>query len=207
MTFAQRMGVLAVGVIIVAGAGAYYEHGVVGNLGNTGNAGKSAPKEVPAHLKMAYQQAASRAADDTPTRPDFTINDLSGQPVSPARWDGQVVLYNFWAAWCPPCRREIPVFNEVREFYQDDGFEVVGIAIDEQAAVEKFLSGLGDIDYPQLISVDDGMQVLAEYGNASGGLPYSVLVDRQKRIRYVKQGELEKGELIAQLEALLSEAP
>lgn len=205
MSFKRRMGVLVVAVAAVAGVGAYYEHRLPAD-----SMAPPAKTQVPPHTAMAHYQAAlhaTRAAAATsPRRPDFTINTLNGEPVSPSRWDGRIVLYNFWAAWCPPCRREIPVFNEVRDFYHDDGFEVVGIAIDERDAVTEFLAGLGDISYPQLIGVDTGMQAMAEYGNKSGGLPYSVLVDQQGRIRYVKQGELRKGDLIQQIGILLAEA-
>ena len=138
-------------------------------------------------------------------RPDYSLRDLSGQPVSGSTWDGRIVLLNFWAAWCPPCRREIPAFSEVREFYHEDGFEVVGIAIDDLDSVKKFLADMKTIHYPQLIGMDDATQLMQELGNKRGGLPFSVLVDRGGAVRFVKSGELEKNTLIEKVEALLGE--
>lgn len=183
MTFGRRTGLLTAALVLVASGGAYYEH-----------------------VTCAARDEPAPTADAR-LRPDFMIPDLEGRPTGPGQWDGKVVLYNFWAAWCPPCRREIPVFNEVREFYREDGFEVVGVAIDDREAVVKFLDGLGDVAYPQLIGVAEGTQAMSDFGNAGGGLPYSALVDAQKRVRYVKRGELKKGDLIRELEKLLAEAP
>ena len=171
--------------VLVVGAASYYEH----QLQRAGGSGPAAPG----------------GAGETLTRPAFQLDDLEGRMVPASTWDGQIVLYNFWAAWCPPCRREIPGFNEVREFYRDEGFEVVGIAIDEKEPVTRFLAKLGDIAYPQLIGVTEGSKVMSAFGNAAGGLPYSVLVDRGGVVRYTKRGELTKGELIKQLDQLLGE--
>lgn len=140
-------------------------------------------------------------------RPDFDLEVLAGGRATADEWDGKIVLFNFWAAWCPPCRREIPGFVDVWELYQDQGFEVVGVAIDERDAIEKFLDGLGGARYAQLIGHSDAMAVAAEFGNASGGLPYSALVDRDGLIRFTKQGELSKEALLTELEKLLAGAP
>ncbi len=137
-------------------------------------------------------------------RPDFSLYDLDENYTSVSTWDGKIVLLNFWAAWCPPCRREIPVFNEVREFFHDDGFEVVGIAIDEKEEVLEFLESIPQVQYPQLIGYDDALKVASVLGNQSGGLPYSVLLDRQGTIRYIKAGELDKQTLVSQIEPLLA---
>lgn len=136
-------------------------------------------------------------------RPDFSLYDLDENYVSVSAWDGQIVLLNFWASWCPPCRREIPIFNQVRELFHRDGFEVVGIAIDEKEKVQDFLKSIPDVQYSQLIGYDDALKVASVLGNHSGGLPYSVLMDKQGTIRYIKAGELDKQTLITQIEAIL----
>lgn len=137
-------------------------------------------------------------------RPNFTLKDLGGLPTSADTWDGQVVLINFWAAWCPPCRREIPAFSEVRELYHEDGFEVVGVAIDSLEAVERFLNDL-DVHYPQLIGDQDAITLMHAFGNSGGGLPFSVLLDRGGTVRFTKSGELKKGALMEKVETLLAE--
>lgn len=147
----------------------------------------------------------------TPTKmvgqaqPEFSLFNLQGEMISSSSWAGKVTLINFWASWCPPCRREIPDFAEVHEFYQDQGFEVVGIAVDRKKDVKDFLSKIPQVQYTQLVGSDDAAAVGRRLGNDSGSLPYSVLVDRKGLIRFVKQGELRKTQLLEAVEPLLAE--
>ena len=129
-------------------------------------------------------------ADALP-RPDFSLSDLSGTPRSIDEWDGQVLLVDFWATWCIPCRAEMPTFNELRAKYHGQGFEVIGIAADDLEKVEQFLTEV-PVDFPIVYGdVFDMMDLSAEYGNEYGGLPFNVFVDRQGNIRYVqKPGEV-----------------
>ena len=136
-------------------------------------------------------------------RPDFDLNDFEGKTVSGDAFDGKVVLVNFWASWCPPCRREIPVFHEVREFFHESGFEVIGIAIDELDKAKEFLDAHPKIRYPQLIGYTDAIAIAKSFGNVRGGLPYSVVYDRDGIVRFSKAGELKKEELLNVVEPLL----
>ena len=156
------------------------------------------------HSMQSAERAAHSHALVGSVRPHFSLHDLNENSTPVSNWDGQIVLLNFWAAWCPPCRKEIPIFGEVREHFHDDGFEVVGIAIDDKEKVVAFLESLPEVRYPQLIGYNDALKVAAALGNHSGGLPYSVLVDRSGIIRFIKAGELDKKTLVAQLEALLA---
>jgi peroxiredoxin len=131
-------------------------------------------------------------------RPEFSLTDLQGQAHSITQWDGRVVLVNFWATWCPPCRKEIPAFMDVLNRYRDRGFQIVGIAIDKPKAVTDFINNLG-VNYPQLIGEQDAIEVSQLYGNHYEALPYSVLFDRQGIIRFVKPGELKPNTLESQL--------
>lgn len=135
-------------------------------------------------------------------RPEFSLPDLDGKTLSIKRWDGQVLLINFWATWCPPCLREIPTFVDVLERYRHDGFQIVGIAIDDRQAVSDFLSEL-KTSYPQLIGEQDAVEISQKYGNRYGALPYSVLVDRRGIIRFIQPGELHGEVLEQQLKRLL----
>ena len=135
-------------------------------------------------------------------RPEFSLPDLTGESLSIKRWDGQVLLINFWATWCPPCLREIPTFVEVLERYRHDGFQIIGIAIDDRQAVSEFLNEL-NTNYPQLIGEQDAVEISKKYGNRYGALPYSVLVDRQGIIRFIQPGELHREVLEQQLQRLL----
>ena len=155
------------------------------------------------HLLSAKNSTVATHSLIGTMRPDFSLYDLDENNVSVSTWDGKIVLLNFWAAWCPPCRREIPAFSEVREVFYDDDFEVVGIAIDEKDKVVEFLNSIPNVQYPQLIGYNDALKVASAFGNRSGGLPYSVLVDKQGIIRYIKAGELDKQTLIEQIELIL----
>ena len=165
-------------------------------------------------MEGAYTQALAEARRAfTPSemigqkQPAFVLKNLAGEPTSSERWAGKVLLINFWASWCPPCRREIPAFAEVRDFYHPSGFEVIGVAVDEQEAVEEFLQAMPQVRYPQLIGDADAVAFGRALGNQTGSLPYSVLVDARGVIRFVKYGELDKTTLIEKLEPLLSEKP
>ena len=124
-------------------------------------------------------------------RPDFTLADLSGQTRAISEWDGQVVLLNFWATWCAPCRKEMPELAEVHHAFSAQGFAVVGIAIDTLEPVLAFITELG-IDYPMLIGELDAIQVAQQFGNRLGVLPYSVILDRQGSIILIHAGEIDR---------------
>jgi len=135
-------------------------------------------------------------------RPDYTLGSGSGARISAADFDGKVVLVNFWATWCKPCREEMPMLVELHHAYQDRSFQVVGIALDDVQQAREFASQLG-VDYPILVGATDVMAVIRLYGNLSGVLPYSVLVDRQGIIRWTHLGELKKAELKQRIGELL----
>ena len=132
-----------------------------------------------------YYLVAGAGSGDSSTsgepRPAFALPDLDGEQRSIAEWDGQVVLLNFWASWCPPCRREIPAFIDVQEDYRDQGLRIVGIAIDERQAVVDFTDPMG-VNYPILLGGDEGIGIAESYGNRMGVLPYTVLIDRDGHI-------------------------
>lgn len=121
-------------------------------------------------------------------RPDYTLKDLEGNPRSANEWDGKVVLVNFWATWCPPCLREIPGFIEARKKYDEKGFEIVGIAIDQPKAVARFVKE-HHVTYPILHGQGDATQVSRDYGDDIGALPFSALIDRDGVIRFTHAGE------------------
>ncbi|MDD3518479.1 MAG: TlpA disulfide reductase family protein [Chromatiales bacterium] len=122
-------------------------------------------------------------------RPALALADLEGNTRDIDEWDGQVVLVNFWATWCPPCRREMPTFVEMQERHGERGLTIVAVAIDRLEPVLDFVDGYG-INFPVLIGSTDASQVMQHYGNRFGALPFSVVLDRQGRIRYVQPGEI-----------------
>jgi len=135
----------------------------------------------------AVEETARFIAIAEPTRrPDFVLPDLDGIERSISEWDGMVLLVDFWASWCIPCREEMPAFNALREKYGDQGFEVIGIAADDLDKVQEFIDKI-PIDFPVVYGdVFDTMDLSAEYGNPYGGLPFNVFVDREGIIRFIQ---------------------
>ena len=109
------------------------------------------------------------------------FTDLMGKARTMSEWHGKVVLVNFWATWCAPCREEIPALQKTRAEYLDRGFEVVGIALDRAELARGFAADF-KIDYPVLIGDTNVIDLMRHLGNKSGALPYSVVLDRQGRV-------------------------
>ncbi len=134
-------------------------------------------------------------------RPEFAASDLQGRLRNIGEWDGKVILLNFWATWCPPCKKEIPDFIELQKAYRDKNFQIIGIAIDEDEAVRRFADKLG-INYPIMAVREEAVALSQRYGNIGGNLPYSVFIDQKGEIRATFTGELSKNKVKAILERL-----
>jgi peroxiredoxin len=135
-------------------------------------------------------------------RPDFSMRDLDGATHDVKEWDGKVLVINFWATWCPPCRKEIPAFIQLQEKYGEGGLQFVGIAIEGADSVKEFASKLG-INYPLLAGEREGMEVSRSYGNDIGALPYTVIIRRDGKIAYVQRGEISIEEAEQVIRALI----
>ena len=133
-------------------------------------------------------------------RPEFTLPDLDGRPRRPDEWDGKVLVVNFWATWCAPCREEIPLLIDIER--RRPGVRVIGIAVDRADAVRPFAEELG-IGYPILFDDLQG-STMRRYGNRIGALPFTVITGRDGVVAYVRLGELDATELDRVTEALLS---
>jgi thiol-disulfide isomerase/thioredoxin len=134
--------------------------------------------------------AAPRPIPDTV--PDLKLPDLRGQQKSLRDFLGHPLIINFWATWCAPCRREIPLLQQLRRAYQGDGLTVVGIAVDFRSAVADYVRRQA-IDYPLLIGEDSGLAAAEQFGMQTV-LPFSVFADAQGRIVALKIGELHRDE-------------
>ena len=135
--------------------------------------------------------------------PDFSLQALNGTPLRLSEYKGKVVLVNFWATWCDPCRREIPRFVDLQKKYAHRGFQVVGISLDDDTkAVPPFYQEF-KMNYPVAI----GDEKLAEsFGNVLG-LPVNFLIDRDGRIAARHLGEARFPELENEIRALLRAPP
>jgi len=142
-------------------------------------------------------------ADETMSLANASFADLNGQTRKLAEWSGNVVIVNFWATWCGPCREEIPMFMEARKQYRQTGVEFVGIAIDQVSKVSQYAKDIG-MTYPVLLAEADGLDLLRRLGNRSGGLPYTVVLNRTGVPVRRKLGALHRQELDAMIEAAIS---
>jgi len=113
----------------------------------------------------------------------FTLSDIDGNRVSLADHSGKVVVLNFFADWCPPCRQEIPDFIELEEQYGAQGLSMIGVALVDRSAAKAFSDKIG-INYPILI--DDG-NVSAAYGPIRS-IPTTFVIDREGKIQKVYIG-------------------
>lgn len=134
-------------------------------------------------------------------RPDFSHLDSAGKPVSAADYDGKVLLLNFWASWCGPCVEEMPMLSRLQEAYSAKGLRVLGIALDDPERAMAFAKEMA-LAYPVLVGGADVVVTGRRYGNSSGMLPFSVLIDREGVIRWVHLGLLESEKLEQQIQAL-----
>jgi thiol-disulfide isomerase/thioredoxin len=122
--------------------------------------------------------------------------DLAGRPRRLSEWQGRILVCNFWATWCEPCREEIPLLMATREKYGTKGVEIVGIAIDNAAKVRDYSSSF-NISYPILLAETDGLELMRRLGNGAGGLPYTVVTDRQGGVVHRKLGAFKEADLDA----------
>ena len=133
--------------------------------------------------------------------PPFTLQNLSGVSEDVNQWQGKVRIINFWATWCPPCKREIPHLIELQESYGKQGLQIIGIALDGKEAVNDYVNESG-INYPILLG-DNAIDVSEMLGNDMGILPYTVIVDQVGDITYLRYGEVERSTLESEIKKLL----
>ena len=132
--------------------------------------------------------------------PPFQLEDTDGVLRSLSDWKGQVILLNFWATWCPPCKYEIPDFMEYQTAHEEEGFQIIGIGIDDAAAIREYYDAMG-MNYPVLMATDSRM--MSDWGNREQVLPYSVVIDRTGEIRYIHRGQLDPAVFDAEIKPLI----
>jgi peroxiredoxin len=155
----------------------------------------TAPARPPAPLPDATP------APRMPERlPQIELPGLDGRTHRLAEWTGRPLVVNFWATWCDPCRREIPLLRTLRHERAPEGLEVIGIAVDSADAARTYAAKEG-IDYPVLVGEEGALAAVGAFG-MEPVLPFSVFADRQGRILTLKIGELHRDEAELILERL-----
>lgn len=117
-----------------------------------------------------------------------------GRPFAMADWRGRPVLLNFWATWCPPCVKELPMLSEFAARQDQHGIQVIGLAVDKAEAVNRFLARQ-PVRFPVALAMQAGMGLTRALGNLQGGLPFTVVFDAGGQVRQRKIGELGSEEL------------
>ena len=130
------------------------------------------------------------------------LADLAGQPQSMAQWRGKVLVVNFWATWCAPCREEIPMFVRMQDKYRGQGLQFVGIAIDQVDKVQAFSREFA-INYPILMGGVETVELSRQAGNRIGALPFTLVIDRRGKIAATQLGELKEARLSDMIQPLL----
>jgi len=139
---------------------------------------------------VACEPQQQSAEDQAPVRrPDFSLPDLEGNIRANSEWDGKVVIVNFWATWCPPCLKEIPMFIELQEKYGERGLQFVGIAMDNRHAVRNAVDKMG-INYPVLVGDEKAISLAISFGDHVSALPFTAIVDTEGYIVLQQVGEM-----------------
>ena len=133
-----------------------------------------------AHAVTGGGETAVAAACDAEARPanlDFTLQDMNGNDVAFESLKGKVVLLNFWATWCGPCKIEIPWFVEFAEQYEDDGLVILGLSVDDTADKIQAFAEEYDVNYPMLVGL--GREDFQEAYGPVWGIPMTFFIDRE----------------------------
>jgi thiol-disulfide isomerase/thioredoxin len=131
---------------------------------------------------------------DVITHPEFTLPDISGTSRSFSEWHGKNRLVNFWATWCAPCRREIPLLKAFQKEQSGNGFEVIGIAVDFPEAVADYAES-AQFNYPVLVGEQDAMAVAESSGIEFIGMPFTMFVASDGEYLSAFIGELHQAHL------------
>ena len=158
-------------------------------------------------LPLMALTSAAHAADDVcnvagqKTTLNFSVKDIAGKDVRLSQYKGRVVLLNFWATWCVPCRREIPLLTALHRDYHDRGFVVLGVSVDKEVRLIKPFAQVMKMSYPVLIGA--GRQDLNAAFGPFIGFPTSVLIARDGAVCVRHVGLASRSELERQINALL----
>ncbi len=155
-------------------------------------------KTLFASLVFALFATLTAASELPSSAPLFaaTLNDLDDKPVALERYKGKPLIVNFWARWCGPCRVEIPELIAIRKAHKGK-LEVLGIGIEDKADPAREFARAYEMDYPVFVAGAKGIPLMQALGNNKGGLPFTVVIDRNGQVVLVKMGLMKKTELDA----------
>jgi cytochrome c biogenesis protein CcmG/thiol:disulfide interchange protein DsbE len=144
---------------------------------------------------------AYNIGDDAKIAPEFSLYTLEGDEIRLSDYAGKIVILDFWATWCPPCRKSIPDLISIQNEYKDD-LIIIGISLDQpstQVELQPFIESYG-INYPVVLGT---LEVVEAYGNIQA-IPTSFIIDREGKITNKHVGLVPKSTLVDEIEALLN---
>jgi len=134
--------------------------------------------------------------------PAFNYIDTTGEIRHSTEWADNIIVLNFWATWCPPCRKEMPLFVELQEKYEKENVKFVGIAIDEEEAVNQFGETYG-LNYPSLVGDITATTLSLDLGNRYQALPFTVIAEPDGKIVLRHMGEITREQLEPKIKAAI----
>ncbi len=157
-----------------------------------------------AACNRAPRPTTLKAEADRNQAPDFSLEDADGNAVKLSELQGKVVLLNFWATWCAPCRIEIPWFVDMEREFKDQGFAVIGVSMDEDGweVVKPFIKDM-KVNYRMVL----GTEELAQLYSGVQALPTSFVIDRNGRIASTHMGIVSRSVFEDEVRALLEDKP
>lgn len=132
-----------------------------------------------------------------------SLAGIEGQAVNLDRFRGKPLIVNFWARWCPPCRREIPELVRIQSEFGGQGLVVLGIAVEDDPAAVKEFANAYEVNYPVVVDKKKAIWLMQTLGNGSTGLPFTLLIDRQGNIVQRKMGLFTRSDFDAAMPLLL----
>jgi len=135
-----------------------------------------------------------RSAPDATALLALSLPDTHGVEQPLAQWRGKVLVVNYWATWCGPCREEMPEFVRAQRDLGPQGVQFVGIAVDKPEPVAQFSKEL-ELNYPALIGGNDAVELTRPLGNHLAALPFTVILDREGHIVYAQMGPFKSEQL------------
>jgi len=151
--------------------------------------------------KAATSSTGKCDAKAKPANLDFTLKDMNGRDVRLADYKGKVVLLNFWATWCGPCKYEIPMFVEIQDKYRDKGVAFLGLSVDDEPEKLRPFAAQYNINYPLLVGL--GRDDVQEAFGPMWGIPVTFMISRDGLICRRQMGIATKEQLEREIRELL----
>ncbi len=151
-----------------------------------------------------WQQEQSTASESQLEQlPEFSLTTLDGGTWHSQQWTNKILVLNFWATWCPPCREEMPIFSKLQEEFAQQDVQFIGVAIDDREAVQEFIDSYG-IDFTILLGDTEAVALSERLGNRFSALPFTVIVDKGGEIMLRHAGGIKEEQLRPVLAGLIN---